>query len=569
MSQPMSLDVLDALASAWVFTSSHPLTTEEVVTEAKRRGVELDTPLLRELYRRGFLTPLLEVMERRVSEPRQVVGGPQPRGTRQSQVLNALNRGSIRDLTTTAFRPRMRFDRAGLDDPHGWWNGLVYSRWQLLALADIRPYLSHQRRSGPYENRRVRLPEPKEFLVTFDQWTRAAVVITALEARYLPLVRPRWIQVTNAEPDEWRAYRTSFDPVAVASDLGIDAAFARNFAERLLMHAKRIDPLGTWARLVRRSIPKAWETLNGDALIAHEMRLAAEILLLFYEDLASKGAADPLPVIDGGWHHPLLDRISDRQDGSLDRLLAAKGISPHPGVVLMVEGESEFHLVGRIRDHLSLGRDPDTIQVVCMRSADRQLALLAAATVAPILGDRREGSFEMIRPPTHLVIAVDPDDRWDTDAKIKRQKQLVIDEIVKVVAAQSAALDPDVLDQLVEIHTWNGASFEFAHFSDNELADGLQRISEEAARTARDELVGQIAEVRRRKRDLRQVWSQWNHKPSKIDLADALWPIMAASIDAAKRGEVDAPELAAVVQEAHRLALNSNIGTFVIASAPE
>ena len=286
MSDLRSIDVLDTLARPWVFTSSRPFTTDDVISEAKRRGIELDAPLLRELYRQGFLTPLAEVMTRRVSEPRLASDGPHPRGTRQSQVLLALHHGRIRDLTETTFRPRIHFDRHRLGDPPGWWNGLVYSRWQLLALANIRPYLYHQRRVGPFDRQRVRLPEPRERFPTCEQWTNEALILTALEARYLPQVRPRWIRVSNAEPDEWKVYRDSFDPVAAASDLSIDAQFARSLAERLLSQAKRIDPLGTWARLVRRSVPRAWETLSGDALIAHEMRLAAEILLLFYEDLA-------------------------------------------------------------------------------------------------------------------------------------------------------------------------------------------------------------------------------------------------------------------------------------------
>ena len=455
----MPLDVLETLARAWVFTSTRPYSTVDVISEAKRRGVMLDAALLRELYRRRFMTPLAEVVSRRVTEPRDVTLQPRPTGTRQSQVQSALQHGRIRDLTTSPFRPRTRFDRGRIGDPRGWWNGLVYSRWQLLALADIRPYLERQRRTGTYERPIVRVPPPGDFLPIYQEWTHAALILTALEARYLPLARPRWIRITNADIEEWEQYRDSFDPKLAIDAFGITSSEVRARAEGMLSRAKVLDPLGTWSLLVRRALPKAWETLSGDALMAHELRLAAEILLLFYEDLASAGVADPLPTIDHHWHHPLLDRISDRSDGPLDRLLAAKGISPHPGVVLIVEGETEFRMVGRIRDHLGLGRDPDTLQVVCMRSADRQLPLLAAATAAPILGERRGDAFDMIRPPTRLVIAIDPDDLWDTDRKIAKQKRLIVEEIAKVTRAQGAIIDADELDRFVEVYTWDERCF--------------------------------------------------------------------------------------------------------------
>jgi len=71
-------------------------------------------------------------------------------------------------------------------------------------------------------------------------------------------------------------------------------------------------------------------------------RVAAEILLRFCEDLAEWGVGLPVPSAASfgmNWH-PLCDRLSTR-DQTLDEDLMDLGLSPHPRVVLAVEGETE------------------------------------------------------------------------------------------------------------------------------------------------------------------------------------------------------------------------------------
>lgn len=73
-------------------------------------------------------------------------------------------------------------------------------------------------------------------------------------------------------------------------------------------HAK-IDPVGTdWSRLMRRAPAKSRKYLKDAALQAMDLRIAAEILLLFYEDLAEHDHAEPLPDLSAslGWWHPLM-----------------------------------------------------------------------------------------------------------------------------------------------------------------------------------------------------------------------------------------------------------------------
>jgi hypothetical protein len=298
--------------------------------------------------------------------------------------------------------------------------------------------------------------------------------------------------------------------------------------------------------------------------------LAAEILLLFHEDLAARdGSVVPIKMPGGFIWHPLHERISARRSEPLDAVLARLGISPHPGVVLIVEGETEERLVPRVFDHLGLRRTPDVVRILCMRGADKQLALVAAVTVAPLLGERRDDTYDMIRPPTRLVITVDHDKQWATDAKVSTQRSLIIQEIEKVVAAQGAALSAEDLDMLVVVHRWPGRCFEFAHFNDDELATAMKKIHPTCGGLDHQALVDRISAVRAGDHDIKKVWDQhWMPKPKKVALADALWPVLQGKIDAAAMNhELEVPSVAEVVHEAYGLAYESNYGTYVIRAA--
>src|SRR5207244_2413419 len=101
-------------------------------------------------------------------------------------------------------------------------------------------------------------------------------------------------------------YRGDFDPVAMSACLDYPPARARQDAESLLLRAHGLDPVpDAWMRLMLRVPRDSWDELKDAALLAMEYREAAEILLLFYEDMADRGQAEPLPVMNGLYWHPL------------------------------------------------------------------------------------------------------------------------------------------------------------------------------------------------------------------------------------------------------------------------
>jgi hypothetical protein len=59
------------------------------------------------------------------------------------------------------------------------------------------------------------------------------------------------------------------------------------------------------------------------------------------QHLAERGLATPLEGTPPGSTHPHTERLTDRP-GTLDQDLMTAGLSPHYGVVLAVEGDTEF-----------------------------------------------------------------------------------------------------------------------------------------------------------------------------------------------------------------------------------
>src|ERR1044072_8215938 len=91
--------------------------------------------------------------------------------------------------------------------------------------------------------------------------------------------------------------------------LNVEPDEIQKTAQRLLHVADSNDPLREWIRLVRLFHPKKWEQLQGDALIAMDYRIAAEMLLRFYEDLVQEGIAPPLKKTSKHFREPLDGRL--------------------------------------------------------------------------------------------------------------------------------------------------------------------------------------------------------------------------------------------------------------------
>jgi hypothetical protein len=121
------------------------------------------------------------------------------------------------------------------------------------------------------------------------------------------------------------------------------------------------------------------------------------------------------------------------------------------------------------------------------------------------------------------------------------------DELVCLVMELPRALQRDEraapvlreqLDLLVAAVTWKrtGESFEFAHFTDLQIARAIDRLDRRRRKPTLKRLTQLIAETRIRQGKL----GDHLHGVSKLDLADELWPILERRLERAKPRRTDA-----------------------------
>jgi hypothetical protein len=579
---------LTAASMPWVFTQHRPLDTGSFIREAKRRGFELDLTALHDLYRYRLLVPFVYVGSRQVAN---MVNLGDLDLSRDNQHLIELrtgrNKGHLVDLASVPNKPWIKFEEPKRA-PRQWWNGLIYSQHQLLALPELKDWLSTRYRYTTWRKiivrERVQPVRPDASLKQeVNRFRRIAIAATALEARYLPTIDPEWVQLKSAKPEEWKLYRSQFDPVAMSVALGYTAEQARQDAEHLLFLAYRSEPVGSsWSQLIRRSPRDSWKDLKDAALSAMDFREAAEILLCFYDDLAGRDVVESLPEIDPrlGWH-PLHERLSFRRD-TLDQNLMHLKISPHPRVVLAVEGDSEEVHAPKVWQALEYPDAPELIRVLNLGGTDRDMQKVAALAAAPLVGRKESGRefWWLIKPPTCFMVAADPENQFHP-ARINGTRSLMLDEIRSVLKAQGVKASDSELEKLVEIRTWTQSCYEFAHFTDEELADGIIEVHSTCNGWSRDQLIASLAHWRGDGKDIKRVWKsggwdstlnkptgKWDSEVSKTKLAVALWPVLEQKIQRAKIDEtVPLPEIVEVMQLAYHTAQNWRYKSFVLTAA--
>ncbi len=539
---------LELLADGWALSQSGLLTTRDLIKRAKTYGFELGPRDLESLCRQRLLVPLIAVHNDQVGQP--IGSGSPPRHSwdrARLQLDLAAQEGRLTDPATTILPDGWRFDEGSAGDARLWWNGLVYSRWQLLHLTHLRGLFTMQGRPILRDGKWSAFPE--DWATDDAQRSRElAILLSAIEPRYLPVVDDGWVRLRNASHEEWRAYRDSFEPKALARQLSVTAAGVRTLAEQQLLSAKSLDPLGPWARLVRHAKPSYQEKLKGIPLLCVDLRTAAEMLLLFAEELG-----ESIPTGDAAFYHPVNDRLS-RHGTQLDVALQEVGVSPHTRVALVVEGETEVLLVRRILEHLGHGPTPAGLDVIPMRGVrnKERIMRLAAHLATPIVTDSYPDRYHTLRPLCRVVVATDPEAPMDQPAEFKAKLISLIRQGLEDQGIDD--VDPESLEWLVTVETW-GQPFEFEHFTDTEIAGALLQLDPcplPRGSTLESAQVF-VASARLARRSLTKHASRL----SKTALADKLWPLLREKIDAAIRDDVEAPPLVGVVHEAHLMAADA------------
>jgi len=159
-----------------------------------------------------------------------------------------------------------------------------------------------------------------------------------------------------------------------------------------------------------------------------------------------------------------------------------------------------------------------------------------------------------------------------------------LDEIRDVLRTQGVEHpNPDELGHLVEIRVWNAPCYEFAHFTDEELADGITAAHDTVNGWSREELIAALKHWRDQGKDIKLVWyrggptaqpnrwtGKWEYEVSKVKLAEALWPALLRKIQLAMVTEgAPVPPIMQVIADAYHLAQQRRYLSFVITEVPD
>jgi hypothetical protein len=219
----------------------------------------------------------------------------------------------------------------------------------------------------------------------------------------------------------------------------------------------------------------------------------------------------------------------------LDRILTDYGISPHPSLVLPLEGATEMILVGRSMEHLYVPRRRDYIELFDIGGNTNDYGLLARYVAVPELGREVRSDLVMLnRPVTRIMVVTDPENNLRTqDQRDTKRRQILGSIYASLPQRFRTERARSQLDSVVTIDTWtDNESFEFAHFTNDEIAAAIRRVHEEGGLSEPAVNAAEIDAIRQRRGNLKSLLRKYPAlKRRKDRLADALWPTLRDRLD--------------------------------------
>lgn len=534
------VDPRQLLGIPLAFTQNALLTPEEFTSRARDRGVGLRVEHLAELHRRRALVPLLRIVQRpSKASPPVPVAATAMNGYGQYRspialVTAAASGGLLVNPGAVPYRP---WDGGPpLPTHHGIrrYASVFYSPYQLLALKPAEQLISEMSATLAAKGRprfSLRPLTPGEALV-MDGGRQLAVLLSALDMHYLPQ-----ILLTAHHAHAWEKEDPDFDAAQRLRMFGLAPEAIAATAEALLLKGRSIDPMGRFYELIRQAHPRTWADLRGNALLAMDYRIAAEILLGTLDDLG-RGDLTARPPQKNRMLGTALDQRLRAEPERLDEILASRGLSPRPAVLLVLEGETEMLLMPRVLAE-AYGKPVTStlIELVDMKTIDRDLDLFVRHEAGPRLGDNlAEDAVLLARPPTRILVAVDPEKRYADRAGVRSQRDMLVRRLYEALPmAMRSATTMRQLRSLVDVVTWGTAPWEFANFTNMELAKAITQCSALPSGMTRRALVTALEAERnirstnaRRSPDVEAICRAWptNAKFRKADLAEVLWPAL-------------------------------------------
>ena len=562
---------VDLLDLPFGFAQLRPLMADDFRRQANDRGVSLQQAHLEALHRARILVPLFRVI-------------------RDTRTINALaRRGARETYSFSRWHPTSRFDleqargrdwlrdpaeerfmsiaqrRRPLEDYSYEASVYVYSPHQLITLPLVKETLASMKYSRGGDDFVATLQARRFWMNAWrergERMRELVIALTALEPAYYSQVTGRLSLSREHEFADLFEWRRKLPVTAMLKWLEVDAAWVKDAGAELLRVADGFDPLRDWVELLAEAHFDKWNRLRGNARSALDVRIAAEVFLRYYDDLAASRRAKALPKAVGRFRGAFDTRL--KRSKPLDEVLTEFGLSPHPDLVLMVEGETELLLFPRVMEHFGVRTDEDFISVQMAGGVRRDLSSLIAYAVSPRVQPEERGKhtkyLKLVRPPTRILVVFDAEPPVATTADREKRRS---NWVKRIMLAMPREIRHDVagaervreqVDGLVDLITWNrrGDSFEFAHFTDRQISAAIDRLDPGPRKPDLATLITRVAGIRERHANLDEVL----HRVSKVDLADALWPTLESKIKAAVRRKTDGRiPVVQVLDEALRLA---------------
>ncbi|HET8895297.1 MAG TPA: hypothetical protein VFM96_14490 [Gaiellaceae bacterium] len=445
----------------------------------------------------------------------------------------------------------------------------LYSQHQLACLWPVRWLLQTIRWRQRSHSLVATLPMEAElrakWLEQAQALRNAAIAVTALEPVYFSGITGTLSTPLDFDIDAFLRWRFELEPRWLLDWLSVSSDWVRERASDILGHAQRLDDLGRWSEVIGAGSAKRWDELRGTPRLVLDMRIAGELLLKYYDGLIREENAPPLPA-PPRTATPYDLRLKRRRP--LDAILTDFGLSPHPQLILIVEGRTERLLVPRAMRKLGLPTDDDFISVQDAEGVDANLGPLLAYLAPQPGDDENERYVRPLRPLTRFLIVFDPEGPVVSDADREQRRQIWIDRIMRALPQEmQTAIVREQIERLVAIRTWNrrGESFEYAHFTNLQLARAIDKLDRRPRKPPRERLVALISDARAANRNLKSLL----HGSGKTDLAEALWPALERRLDAALANKTETRiPVVRVIDEAQAIAQEFGRGNTVIALTP-
>lgn len=522
---------LDLLDRDYAFSQRGLLRDDAFVAAAKHRGLQLTNQRLERLHEVDLLHPLFTVRRDEAGLQQAAAAGEpflwelanQSFTDRASLLLEA-KEGRLSDGVEHPYAARANRESSVGEvtfDQH--WH--LYSPWQLLDVPELLVELSWIELIPEDRNadaRRSRVAPRRNQIVA----------LSALEAAVFPNLAGVLRGELGTEfgaYDDWRSSRRAAVELAW---LGLDADDVEHLGLELIRTAHDQDPLRDWFPLVAAVAPRRREKLRGSALMAMERRQAGEVLLRAAAEARNESAAEQMERLEPGlrWRTPRLVRRED-----LESTLTSFGLSPHPSLILVVEGAIDRIAFQQVFGVLGVSDRPDFIQIVDRHGVDQPLSALINHVVVPRLGEVDRGGFIPVdRPLTRMMVVTDPEGPMTTQAQRDAAVRGWTEQVLGAVAAgpKRQAVADRLAADLFQIVTWNdtGDCFEFAHFTDEEIARAAARHDNRENSKSADDWSAILRSVRATQGSLNNLFKKAGVQKSRV--VAELMPGLTARISA-------------------------------------